>query len=232
MRIIPCLVLLIVSLMIASVCPAAEQAKPMAPVPPPPPNLLQAKQWIDKGHHEPAAASLRRLLSTNPHPEYLDDAYLLLGAALFGLKDYNEALRYLNQLQTEFPTSDLVERGKILMARIHAAMGNADLALPLLAQVRTSTQDDATKREALQLTAETQVQKKEYVRAIQTLLEGMAGSSDVQMTETRELIRQLITDKLEKKGLARIRDAYPRTYPGDLASIRLIDYYIGRGEDH
>ena len=232
MRIIPCFLLLIVSLMIASVCTATDPVKPLAPVPPPPPNLLQAKQWIDKSHYEPAATSLRRLLTTNPHPEYLDDAYLLLGAALFGLKDYNEALRYLNQLQTEFPTSDLVERGKILMARIHAAMGNADLALPLLAQVRTSTQDDATKREALQLTAETQVQKKEYVRAIQTLLEGMAGSSDVQMTETRELIRQLITDKLEKKGLARIRDAYPRTYPGDLASIRLIDYYIGRGEDH
>ncbi len=223
------ILLLIVSLVSATVSHAADPAKP---VPPPPPTLLQAKQLIDKGNHEPAATALQRLLTTNPHPDYLDDTYLLLGAALFGMKDYSEALRYLNQLQTEFPTSDLAERGKILMARIHAAMGNADLALPLLAQVRTSTQDDTTKREALQLTAETLVQKKDYVRAIQILLEGMAGSSDAQMTETREQIRQLITDKLEKKGLSRVREAYPRTYPGDLASIRLIDYYIGRGEDH
>ncbi len=231
-RMITRILLLIVSLVSASVSHATDIAKPIPPVPPPPPSLIQAKQWIDKGNYESAATSLRRLLTTNPPIEYLDDAYLLLGAALYGMKDYGEALRYVYQLQTEFPTSDLAERGKILIARIHAAMGNADLALPLLAQVRTSTQDDATRREALQLTAETLVQKKDYVRAIQTLLEGMAGSSDAQMTETREQIRQLITDKLEKKGLSRIRETYPRTYPGDLASMRLIDYYIGRGEDH
>jgi len=29
-----------------------------------------------------------------------------------------------------------------------------------------------------------------------------------------------------------VRVAYPRSYPGDLASIRLIDYYTARGEDH
>ena len=60
----------------------------------------------------------------------------------------------------------------------------------------------------------------------------MAGSSDAQMAEIREQIRQFITEKLDKKGLIRVRDAYPRSYPGDLASLRLIDYYIGRGEDH
>ena len=196
------------------------------------PVLTQAKHLIEKGNHESAATVLRRFLTTTPRVEYVDDAYLLLGAALFGLKDYNEALRHLNQLQTEFPTSELADRGKLLLARTHAAMGNADLALPLLAQVRTSTQDDITKREAQQLTAETLVQKKDYVRAIQTLLEGMAGSSDPQMTDTREQIRQLIADKLDKKGLSRIRDIYPRLYPGDLAALRLIDYYIGRSEDH
>jgi branched-chain amino acid transport system substrate-binding protein len=148
------------------------------------------------------------------------------------MKDYGEALRYLNQLQTEFPESDLLDRGKLMSARIHAAMGNIDLALPLLAHVRTTASDDATKREAQQLTAEILAQKKDYVRAIHILLEGMAGSSDAQMAETREQIRQFITEKLDKKGLTRVRDAYPRSYPGDLASLRLIDYYIGRGEDH
>lgn len=217
------------SSIVGSTSAAAEPTKTVLPNSP---VLTQAKHLIEKGDHESAATVLRRFLATNPHVEYLDDAYLLLGAALFGLKDYNEALRHLNQLQTEFPTSDLADRGKLLLARTHAAMGNADLALPLLAQVRTSTQDDITKREAQQLTAETLIQKKDYVRAIQTLLEGMPGSSDAQMTDTREQIRQLIADKLDKKGLTRIRDSYPRAYPGDLATLRLIDYYIGRGEDH
>lgn len=207
-------------------------APPTKTVAPDPPVLGQAKLLIDKGDPESAATMLRRFLSTSPRPEHLDDAYLLLGAALYGMKEYSEALKYLNQLQTEFPVSDLADRGKVVLARTHAAMGNVDLALPLLAQVRTTAQDDDTQREALKLTADFLAQKKEYVRAIQTLLEGLAGSSDEQATETREQIREFIAEKLDKRALIRIRDAYPQAYPGDLASIRLIDYYTARGEDH
>ncbi|MFY4728481.1 tetratricopeptide repeat protein, partial [Nitrospira sp. BLG_2] len=223
-------------ILVAGLVPAqagkAETADSVKIIPPNPLVLNQAKHLIEKGDPETAATVLRRFLTTTPPPEHLDDTYLLLGAALYGMKDYGEALRYLNQLQTEFPESDLVDRSKLMMARIHAAMGNIDLALPLLAQVRTTAPDDATRREAQQLTAEALAHKKDYVRAIHTLLELMAGSSDVQMAETREQIRQFITDKLDKKGLTRVRDAYPHSYPGDLASLRLIDYFIGRGEDH
>ncbi|UVT14805.1 MAG: penicillin-binding protein activator [Nitrospira sp.] len=208
---------------------AADPAKNLSPIPP---ILNQAKQLIERGDPESAASTLRRFLTTTPPPEQLDDTYLLLGAALYGMKDYGEALRYLTQLQTEFPESELVDRGKLLLARTHVAMGNIDLALPLLAQVRTTTLDETTRHEAQQLTAETFAQKKEYVRAIHTLLEGMAGSSGEQVKETREQIRLFISEKLDKKGLARVRDGYPRSYPGDLASIRLIEYYTGRGEDH
>ncbi|HSA61915.1 MAG TPA: penicillin-binding protein activator [Nitrospiraceae bacterium] len=209
--------------------PAAEKPKSIAANPP---VLNQAKTLIDTGDSESAATVLRRFLATSPRSEHLDDTYLLLGAALYGMKEYPEALKYLTQLQTEFPDSELADRGKLMLARTHAAMGNVDLALPLLAQVRTSTQDHDTKREALKLTAESWAQKKDYVRAIQTLLEEMAGSTEEQATETREQIREFIADRLDRKALIRVRDAYPRSYPGDLASIRLIDYYTARGEDH
>jgi ABC-type branched-subunit amino acid transport system substrate-binding protein/predicted negative regulator of RcsB-dependent stress response len=197
-----------------------------------PPVLGQAKQLIDKGDYESAASVLRRFLATPSPPEHLDDAYLLLGAALHGMKDYPEALKYLNQLQTEFPASELAVRGKLMLARTHASMGNVDLALPLLAQVRTMALDDDTKGEALKLTADFLVQKKDYVRAIQTLLEGMADTSGEQVKEAREQIREFIAEKLDRRALIRVRVAYPRSYPGDLASIRLIDYYTARGEDH
>lgn len=199
---------------------------------PTPPVLSQAKQLIEKGDHEAAASTLRRFLTTAPRPEHLDDAYLLLGAALYGTKNYVEALHYLNQLHTEFPESELLDRSKLLLARTHAAMGNADLALPLLAQVRTTTLDEVTKREAQQLSAELLAHKKDYVRAIHTLLEGTAGSSEEHVRDTRERVRQFVAEKLDKKGLIRVRDAYPRSYPGDLAALRLLDYYISRGEDH
>lgn len=210
----------------------AEAADTVKPLVPNPPVLNQAKQLIEKGDHESAASTLRRFLTTTPRPEHLDDTYLLLGAALYGMKDYGEALHYFNQLHTEFPESELLDRSKLFLAKTHAAMGNVDLALPLLTQVRTTTLDEVTKREAQQLSAELLALKKDYVRAIHTLLEGMAGSSEEHVRETREQVRQFVSEKLDKKGLTRVRDAYPRSYPGDLASLRLIDYYIGRGEDH
>lgn len=211
--------------------PAIAGNKPAGPVPNPP-VLTQTKQQIEKGDYESAAATLRRFLTTTPRPEHLDDTYLLLGGALYGMQEYAEALRYLNQLQQEFPESELSEPGKLLLARTHAAMGNVDLALPLAAQVRAATQDPGTKYDALKLTADCLVQKKDFVRAIRTLLEGMGNGSDEQAAETREQIRDMIAQKLDRKGLTRIREAFPRAYPGDLASIRLIDYYISRGEDH
>jgi branched-chain amino acid transport system substrate-binding protein len=211
--------------------PAIAANKPASPAPNPP-VLAQTKQLIEKGDHESAVATLRRFLATAPRPEHLDDTYLLLGAALYGMNNYPEALKYLNQLQQEFPESELSEPGKLLLARTHAAMGNVDLALPLAAQVRAATQDPSTKYEALKLTADCLVQKKDFVRAIRTLLEGVDSGSDEQAAETREQIRDMITEKLDRKGLTRIREAFPRAYPGDLASIRLIDYYIARGEDH
>jgi ABC-type branched-subunit amino acid transport system substrate-binding protein len=201
-------------------------------VAPTPPVLNQAKQLIEKGDPETAVSTLRKFLASSPKIEHLDDAYLLLGAALCRMKDYPEALKYLSQLQEEFPASDLADRGKLLLARTHAAMGNVDLALPLLAQVRTLAVDEQTKYDALTLTAEVLVQKRDYVRAINTLLESLAGGTEQQNFETREQIHEFITEKLDRKALIRVRDAYARTYPGDLASIRLIEYYTARGEDH
>ena len=216
------------SLLPAHTAAAADLKSPASE----PPVLSQAKRLIDKGEAESALAILRRYLTTSPKPEHLDDTYLLLGAALFDMKEYPEALKVLTQLSTEFPASELSDRGKVLLAQTHAAMGNIDLALPLLAQLRTGATDDNTKREARKLTAEFLAQKKDYVRAIQVLLEDIAEGTEQQIADTRDQIQEFLNEKLDKKALIRIHDLYPRTFPGDLASIRLIEIYSARGEDH
>ncbi len=196
------------------------------------PVLNQAKRLIDAGQAEEALTMLRRFLGTNPKPDLLDDTYLLLGAALYGAQQYGEGLKYLQQLQAEFPNSEIIDRGKLLLARTHAAMGNPDLALPILAGLRTLSQDDMTKREAVHLSGELYLQKKEPVRAIQAWLDEIALSQDDQADEIRAHIRELVNQSFDKKTLDRIREAYPKGFPGDLASLRLIDLYVGRGEDH
>jgi branched-chain amino acid transport system substrate-binding protein len=196
------------------------------------PTLKQAKRLIDAGQAEEAITTLRRFLATSPKPELLDDTYLLLGAALHNAKQYADALKYLRQLQTEFPDSEVTERGKLLQARVHAAMGNLDLALPILTGLRNLSKDDSTKREALRLSGDFYAQKKDATRAIQAWLDEVALGTDDQAEDVRTRIRDLASETSDKKALDQIRGTFPRSFPGDLASLRLIDLYVARGEEH
>jgi len=196
------------------------------------PALKQAKRLLEAGQAEEAITTLRRFLATSPKPDLLDDTYLLLGAALHSAKQYGDALKYLRQLQTEFPDSELTERGKLMQARVHAAMGNLDLALPILTGLRNLSKDDGTKREALQLSGEFYAQKKDATRAIQAWLDEVALGTEDQAEDVRTRIRELASETSDKKALEQIRDTFPRSFPGDLASLRLIDLYVSRGEEH
>lgn len=175
---------------------------------------------------------LRRFLESGPAPDLLDDAYLLMAAAMYGMKEHAETIRYVNQLLGEFPNSDLVDRAKLLLAKSHARAGNLDLALPLLAEVRSLSADPVIKRDALRLTGEFQVQKKDFLRAIQAWLDELPLDAGDQARETETQIRDLVNDKLDAPTLMRVRDAYPRTFPGDVASIKLIELHTAAGEDH
>jgi ABC-type branched-subunit amino acid transport system substrate-binding protein/predicted negative regulator of RcsB-dependent stress response len=196
------------------------------------PTLNQAKRLIDADQAEEALTMLRRFLATSPKPDLLDDTYLLLGAALFSAKQYGDALKYLRQLQTEFPNSEVTDRGKLMQARTHAAMGNLDLALPILMGLRNLSKDDGTKREAMQLSGDFYAQKKDATRAIQAWLDEVALGTEDQEEDARTRIRELVSETSDKKALEQIRITFPRSFPGDLASLRLINLYVGRGEEH
>ena len=210
--------------------PRANQAKPPANTAQS--ALDQAKRLIDAEQPEAAAVMLRRFIESGPAPDLLDDAYLLMAAAMYGMKEHAETVRYVNQLLGEFPTSDLVDRAKLLLAKSHARAGNLDLALPLLSEVRSLSADPAIKRDALRLTGEFQAQKKDFLRAIQAWLDELPLDAGDQAHETEGQIRELVNDKLDAQALVRVRDAYPKTFPGDLASIKLIELHTAAGEDH
>jgi branched-chain amino acid transport system substrate-binding protein len=194
--------------------------------------LDQAKRLIDSEQPEAAAVMLRRFIESGPPPDLLDDAYLLMAAAMFGMKEHAETVRYVNQLLGEFPSSDLADRAKLLLAKTHARAGNLDLALPLLSEVRSLSADPAIKRDALRLTGEFQAQKKDYLRAIQAWLDEIPLDAGDQAHETEGQIRQLVNEQLDAPALVRVREAYPKSFPGDLASIKLIELHTAAGEDH
>lgn len=197
-----------------------------------PPTLQKAKRLIESQRPEEALVALKPFINATPRPAALDQAYLLLAAAYKGTKQYNESIAALNYLLSEFPDTALAERAKLLLATDHAALNHPDQALPILAEIRSATSDDNTKREALALTGTILAQKRDAPRAIQAWLEEMELASGDARDDAAGRIRALITDKLDRKALTQIRDTYPTSFPGDVALIRLIDYFTARGEDH
>ncbi len=194
--------------------------------------LERAKTLIDL-HQEPAALEiLRAFMAANPHSPYLDHAYLLTAGALIGNKTPAEAVEYLDLLLSEFPNSTLAGRARIMMGTAQVQLGNVDAALPVLAEARSLAPDRETQRDALKMIGEIQVVKGDFVRAVQAWLDETALAPDDQRYAIRERIHDLVAHKMDKRALTRLRDAYPTTFPGDVALIRLIELHLASGEDY
>jgi branched-chain amino acid transport system substrate-binding protein len=196
------------------------------------PTLEHAKNLIETHQEGAAIATLKRFLTSSPKQEEIDDAYLLMAAALIGKKEHEEALTYLSQLLTEFPTSELAGLARLMIGAAQLALGKSDAALSALTEAKSAVEDPETKRQALRMVAELHAQKGDVPRAIQAWLEEMNLAPVEQRRESRERIKDLIFEKTDKKGLVRLREIYPAEFPGDLALIRLIEMQNAQGEEH
>jgi branched-chain amino acid transport system substrate-binding protein len=212
------------------VVPGTELAKSSGGTPRP--TLEHAKNLIETHQEGAAIATLKRFLASSPKPDDIDDAYLLLAAALIGKKEHEEALTYLNQLLAEFPASNLAGRARLMIGAAQLALGKSDAALSALTEAKSAVEDPETKRQALRMVAELHTQKGDIPRAIHAWIEEMSLAPVEQRRESRERIKDLIFEKMDKKALMRLRDTYPAEFPGDLALIRLIEMQNAQGEEH
>ena len=69
-------------------------------------------------------------------------------------------------------------------------------------------------------------------QSIHAWIEEMSLAPVEQRRESRERIKDLIFEKMDKKALMRLRETYPAEFPGDLALIRLIEMQNAQGEEH
>ncbi len=212
------------------VTPGAELAKSSGGTPRP--TLEHAKNLIETHQEGAAIVTLKRFLASSPKQDDIDDAYLLLAAALIGKKEHEEALTYLNQLLAEFPASNLAGRARLMIGAAQLALGKSDAALSALTEAKSSVEDPETKRQALRMVAELHTQKGDIPRAIHAWIEEMSLAPVEQRRESRARIKDLIFEKMDKKALMRLRETYPAEFPGDLALIRLIEMQNAQGEEH
>ncbi|MDE3018214.1 MAG: penicillin-binding protein activator [Nitrospirota bacterium] len=224
----------------AGFAPTVHGADPEAPPPQlknaPPQKLddgplVKAKALLDSQQDDEALDVLKPLLGT-AKGDALAQTYFLTASALNRKKNYADAAAYLDRLHTEFPTAEVTDKSRILLATVQANLGKTDQALSLLSEVRTQAEDPDAKRDVLKAIGDVQAIKKDYVRAIQAWLEEMTVGPAERAAEAQERIRRLVQDQADRTALAHIRDAYPTTFPGDLVLIRLIELHQARGEEH
>lgn len=210
--------------------PNANAAK--SPNNPSRPTLEHAKNLLETHQEAAAIAVLKRFLAATPKTDDIDDAYLLMAAALIAKKEHDEALTYLNQLLAEFPASNLAGRARLMIGAAQLALGKPDAALSALSEAKTTAEEPETKRQALHMMADLHAQKGDFPRAIQGWLEELSLTPSEQRRESRERIKDLIFEKMDRKALMRLCEAYPAEFPGDLALIRLIEIQNAQGEEH
>lgn len=191
--------------------------------------LERANAMIEAGQPDAAAAALESFLNSSPS-ENVDEAYLLMAAALLNKKKPAEAVTYLKLLLQEFPTSPFGVRARLLMGSAQVELGNLDAALTALGEARSLASAPEPKREAVKLIREIQVKKGELLRAIQSGLEELSLAQEEQHAAIRQGIRDLIS-KMDGTTLRRLQDAYPTSFPGDVALIRSIEQHLAHGEE-
>lgn len=194
--------------------------------------IEQAQALIETHQYDAAVSALKSFLAGYPNSRHVDQAYLLLATALLDNKQAAEAMFYLEQLMADFPASPYIGRARVLLATAHADLGNPDQALATLAEARSLTDSTDIKRDALKLSGEILITKGDYLRAIQSWLDELNLTPENERSDVRLRIQTLIQDRMDRKALLRLRDAYPTTFPGDLALIRLIELFTTRGEHH
>ena len=217
---------------------APLDAKPK-PRPAPSKAEEEVKAQIDKasglaeaGSADAAVEILQKVIAASPQSEHIPEAYLLIGKVLSGQKNYEEAGAYYRRLLEEYPASDLRPQARLGLISALLTTGQLNAALPLLLEAKGQTTDPAVKRILLQQLEEVYLANQDYVRMVETAVEARALVPEQERRPIEQRIVETVKSRLGEKDLRHFADKYPRTFPSDIALLRLIELYGSAGEDY
>ena len=193
--------------------------------------LDKAKRLFESQQLDEALAALEEFIDQGPPPSQLQEAYFLQGAALHMNGRDREAASTLEQLLDEFPTSPLANEARLLLAELYVTLKEPGKAALVLKNILTVSADPSLRRDALRQMRQIQAAQGESLSAVHTALEEMALGSQADQSELKSVIQDLILQHLDEPSLEELIETYPNQYPGDLATIRLIELHTARGDE-
>ena len=195
------------------------------------PLLDRAKSELESGKAAAAITTLEELIDTFPPPEILQEAYLLQATALKNDNQPTDALTVLKQLLEEFPFSSSTNPARVLMAQLYIEIQDYEHALSQLYQALDYSADLELRRFILQLIRQTELNNHNPLGAVKATLNEMSLANQTERLELERLTQTLILQQLDESALQDLVESYASRYPGDIATIRLIELHTAHGDE-
>lgn len=195
------------------------------------PLLDQAKSELETGNPEAAITTLEQLIDAFPPPDILQEAYFLQAQAFKDANQPTEALAVLKQLLEEFPSSHSTNAARILLATLYHETQDYERALDQLYQALDYSTDDEQRRTILQQVRQTELHNNNPLGAVNAILKEMDLADQTARLELERLAQTLILQQLDESALQELVENYASRYPGDIATIRLIELHTAHGDE-
>ncbi|MGB0909383.1 MAG: penicillin-binding protein activator [Nitrospirales bacterium] len=193
--------------------------------------LDRAKTRFELQEFKAALRFLEQLIENGPPPALLQEAYFLQAAILRSTNQERSAATIMEQLLDEFPMSPLANETRLLLGQLYLSLEQPDRAQTVLSQVFDFSADAEIRQEALSQIREVYIAQGHHVEAIQSALNEIALVEYPQREELKTVIQDLVLQKMDQSSLHNLIEAYPSRYPGDLATIRLIELHTAQGDE-
>lgn len=195
------------------------------------PLLERARSELEAGKPADAIKTLEGLIDSFPPPEILQEAYLLQATALKQDNQPTDALTVLKQLLEEFPVSISTNPARVLMAKLYIDIKDYEHALSLLYQALDYSTDLELRRSILQLIRQTELDHNNPLGAVNATVNEMSLANQTERLELERVIQTLILQQLDESALQELVERYATRFPGDIATIRLIELHTAHGDE-
>jgi len=193
--------------------------------------LDKAKTNFEIQEIDEALSTLESLIDRQPPPSILQEAYFLQAAILRTTNQEQSAASIMEQLLDEFPMSPLANETRLLLGQLYLTLEQPERAITVLQQVFNFSASPALRQDALSQMRDAHIKQGQNVEAIKAALEEIALVDYEQRAALKTIIQDLILQSMDEVSLQSLIEAYSDRYPGDLATIRLIELHTSHGDE-
>ena len=193
--------------------------------------LARIRAQLGQEDSEAALRLIERVLDQPEAPALVDQFTFLHAVALEAQGQDGQAIVILEQFLEEYPGSPLAHEARLRLGALYTDSQQPNRAIPILSRVLDLASDETIRAEALHRLCRAYESNGESLRAVQTALTHVEQAGEDARRDLRDYVQGLILHRMDDQSLGEALDAFPSTYPGDLALIRLIELHTSRGDE-